>query len=198
MYSNACERNKIDIAKQLINVLSLECNVLEIGSGSGQHAAYFTQLMPHVVWQMSDVIKNIPHLTELAKNLNIKNLPLPLMINVNDELAHYNKFNYVFTSNTLHIMSYATVKQCLKFAGKSLVDKGKLIIYGPFKFNNQFTSDSNEKFDYQLKATSSTQGIKDFEFVQEWASKHKLIFNKIIEMPAHNVMLIFIKEATSL
>ena len=192
-FSDACERNKIPILKVLNEELD-SGTVLEIGSGTGQHSVFFSKEIPSIKWYPSDTITNFDTLNAFVTNYQNKNLQTPLIIDiVQDEWIDF-KVDYVFTSNTFHIINNALLTFFFYQCSKVIKANGKLIIYGPFKFGNQFNSPSNQTFDELLKESDCFSGLKNFEEIVSIALKFDFIFSKKYEMPAYNHILVFKKS----
>ena len=192
-FSDACERNKIPILKVLNEELD-SGTVLEIGSGTGQHSVFFSKEISSIKWYPSDTISNFESLNAFVTNYQNKNLQTPLIIDITqDEWIDFN-VDYVFTSNTFHIINNALLTFFFYQCSKVMKSNGKLIIYGPFKFDNQFNSPSNQTFDELLKESDSFSGLKNFEEIVSIALKFDFIFSKQYEMPANNNILVFKKS----
>ena len=192
-FSDACERNKIPILKVLNEELD-SGTVLEIGSGTGQHSVFFSKEIHSIKWYPSDTISNFESLNAFVTNYQNKNLQTPLIIDITqDEWIDF-KVDYVFTSNTFHIINNALLTFFFYQSSKVMKANGKLIIYGPFKFDNQFNSPSNQTFDELLKESDSFSGLKNFEEIVSIALKFDFIFSKKYEMPAYNNILVFKKS----
>ena len=192
-YSNACENNKVPILTILQSVLSDVSSVLEIGTGTAQHAVYFAPLMPHLTWQTSDVIDNHPGIMSWLDALPASNLLPPLELDLRDDWQ-IRQYDAVFTSNTLHIVDQTLVIAFFKKISQCLNVGGKLCIYGPFNYGGQFTSESNAEFDNWLKVKNITSGIRDFEWICELAKQAKLELIHDHTMPANNRLLEFVKR----
>lgn len=192
-YSKACENNKEPILAILKSAFSNVSNVLEIGSGSGQHAVHFAPALPHLVWQTSDVVINHQGMMAWLNAFPADNLLPPLPLDLNDEwqIARYDA---IFTANTLHIVNQSLVTSFFDKTAKHLNVGGKLCIYGPFNYAGKFTSESNAEFDNWLKIKSPECGIRDFEWICELANETQLELVKDHEMPANNRLLEFIKR----
>lgn len=192
-YSKACENNKEPILAILKSAFSNVSNVLEIGSGSGQHAVHFAPALPHLVWQTSDVVINHQGMMAWLNAFPADNLLPPLALDLNDEwqIARYDA---IFTANTLHIVKQSLVTSFFDKTAKHLNVGGKLCIYGPFNYAGKFTSESNAEFDNWLKIKSPECGIRDFEWICELANEAQLELVKDHEMPANNRLLEFIKR----
>ena len=193
-FSQACERNKAPILQHLKSIFCEQGHVLEIGSGTGQHAVYFAKQLPHLVWQTSDVEQHHRGIEAWLDEAGLPNLRLPLTLDVSKE-QHWpqQQFDYVFTANTCHIMSWGEVKNMLVLVGKILRQHGYFCVYGPFKYNGEYTSESNHQFDLSLQHTKATMGIRDFEDVCAFADKQQLKIISDHAMPANNQLLSFQK-----
>ena len=192
-FSDACERNKIPILKVLNEELD-SGTVLEIGSGTGQHSVFFSKEIPSIKWYPSDTISNFESLNAFVTNYQNNNLQTPFVIDITQDQWIDFKVDYVFTSNTFHIINNALLTYFFYQCSKVMKSNGKLIIYGPFKFDNQFNSPSNQTFDELLKASDPFSGLKNFEEIINIALKFNLIFSKKYEMPANNNILVFKKS----
>ncbi|MBS0289048.1 MAG: DUF938 domain-containing protein [Proteobacteria bacterium] len=195
-FSAACERNQSYILEQLKIILASARNVLEIGTGTGQHAVFFAKALPHIQWQTSDLDFMHQGIKRWLYEANLPNVLSPISLDVNKDTILENYYDGVFTANTFHIMPMASVERCIKQVGHALKEEGVFIIYGPFKFNGKFTSSSNTDFDALLKSQQVHQGIRDFEVIDTIAHSVQLSHIQTIEMPANNFMLIFNKVKT--
>lgn len=192
-FSDACERNKIPILKVLIEELDSGV-VLEIGSGTGQHSVFFSKEIPSIKWYPSETISNFDSLNTFVTNYQNNNLHFPLIINITqDEWIDF-KVDYVFTSNTFHIINNALLTYFFYQCSNIIKSNGKLIVYGPFKFDNQFNSPSNMTFDGLLKESDIFSGLKNFEKIVSIALRFDFIFSKKYDMPANNNILVFKKS----
>lgn len=190
-FSQACENNKQPILKHLKTVLK-ECHhVLEIGSGTGQHAVYFSENMPQLTWQCSDRAENI---AGICQWLNDTSLPAPLTLDVRDDNWLNLKFDAIFSANTLHIMSWEEVELFFNKVNAQLKTSALLCIYGPFKYKGAFTSESNAKFDLWLKNNNALSGIRDFEAIETFAHQAGFSLQADHQMPANNQLLIWQRD----
>ena len=190
-HSDACERNKEPILAILREAFAGHTHVLEIGSGTGQHAVHFALAMPEIVWQPSETPEAMPALRKRIFNEGPKNLRAPVMIDVTETPWDVRKVDGVFTANTLHIMHWPNVEAF--FAGLPAIAKPGtvLVVYGPFRYGGAHTSGSNASFDAMLRARDPGSGIRDFEEVDKLAQKAK--FSRIADhaMPANNRTLVW-------
>ncbi len=195
-FSESCERNKKAILPVLQDYFADVTRVLEIGSGSGQHALYFSQQLPHLCWQPSDQPKLLPALQQnlAASRLpesKAANLALPLALDVLQMPWPDVQPDGVFTANTLHIMPTSGVEAFFAGLSQQLRKPGYVCIYGPFNYQGQFTSDSNARFDRWLKDRDPRSGIRDFEWICQLAETAELKLVDDVAMPANNRVLVF-------
>lgn len=190
-FSAATERNKFAILPVLKEYLSLSRSVLEIGSGTGQHAIYFAQELPHLLWQTSDLAENLdPIRTRIDASAAINLLP-PLVLEIGKDKIMGGSFDCIFTSNTLHVWPEALCKEFFYQASQSLNPGGRMIIYGPFHYNGRPTSETNVIFDRSLKRMGAEMGIKDMDQVLRWSRETGFSLIEDREMPIDNRTLIF-------
>jgi SAM-dependent methyltransferase len=190
-HSEACERNKQPILRILAEVLRDVSSVLEIGSGTGQHAVHFATHLPHLDWQPTDRREYLAGLTERVRLEGPSNLRAPVELDVRSDAWPSAAFDAVFTANTLHIMSWPEVKALLSGAAPRLAPGGRLLVYGPFRYAGRYTSQSNAVFDEQLRARDPASGIRDFEAVDELARSAGLAVEADHAMPANNRLVIW-------
>lgn len=191
--SPACARNQAYILAELKQLLPTHAHVLEIGSGTGEHAIHFAKALPHIHWQTSDLENNHPGIQSWLEDAELKNVLFPLSLDIDQDTIPNNRYDVVFTANTFHIMSWDTVKNCIQKVGEALEPGGMFIIYGPFNREGQYTSDSNAQFDAFLKSVDPKQGIRDFDDVDKAMKAARLKKFKQIAMPANNFMLVYQK-----
>ena len=207
-FSQACENNKQPILEVLQTELQSSSHVLEIGSGTGQHSVYFAPHLSHLKWQTSDVTGNHRHIIAWHNAYPAPNLYLPLTFDLAQDSVpvsshldsgHLNSsdiakpYDVIFTANTLHIISRALVERLFTLVGQALPVDGKLIIYGPFNENGNYTSEGNQRFDAMLRAGNPDSGIRHKEDIISLAKAHRLQLSKTYAMPANNQLLVFQK-----
>ncbi|MEN5209251.1 DUF938 domain-containing protein [Stenotrophomonas terrae] len=201
-YAESCERNSAPILQVLQRHLGQARSVLEIGSGTGQHAVHFAAALPWLRWQASDHRDYLPGIGQWLDEAGLPNTPPALELQAvigsglqplpplpaHDDVAG---FDAVFTANTLHIMGWEEVQAV--FAGLPLLmaPDALFIAYGPFNYNGAFTSDSNRTFDGWLKARDPRSGIRDFEAVDALARAQQLVLREDVAMPANNRCLVW-------
>ncbi|TMM44052.1 DUF938 domain-containing protein [Colwellia ponticola] len=213
-YSQACENNKQPILAVLSKVFSTSKYVLEIGSGTGQHAVYFGENLPHLTWQTSDLATNHAGINAWLNEAALLNVKSPIVIDLHDTWSLADAVNKpsddgqdntterqsidgVYTANTLHIISWPLVIKFFEGISKNLAVNGAVCIYGPFKYDGKFTSESNASFDGRLKEADPTRGIRDIEAILTLADSAGLNLIDDHEMPANNRLLVFSKVKPS-
>ena len=192
-YSPACERNQEPITNVLKPVFKSIKQVLEIGSGTGQHAVYCAGEMSWLQWQPTDIEENLPGIQAWVDGAHLPNLLSPLVLDVNNNHWPEQQFDAVFTANTLHIMSWNSVQNLMQNVGQRLDLNGYLAIYGPFNYGGNYTSSSNAQFDQWLKQQSKYSAIRNFEDLQKLATHHSLELCEDYAMPANNRILLWKK-----
>jgi cyclopropane fatty-acyl-phospholipid synthase-like methyltransferase len=192
-FSESCVQNREPILAVLRVVFADRSHVLEIGSGTGQHAVYFGAELLHLRWQTADVTPHHAGVRLWLAEAALPNVLPPLALDVNQTAWHSGRYDAVFSANTLHIMSWPEVEQFFAGVGEVLEPGGVLAVYGPFNYNGAFTSDSNARFDAWLKARDPASGVRDFEAVDALARAQGLILQQDFEMPANNRTLVWRK-----
>lgn len=188
-YSESCEQNRMPILAVLMRLFTGPGRLLEIGSGTGQHAAYFSTDLPHLVWQPSDVAENLPGIRAWRDAAGLDNLLEPVVLDVRQRPWPIEVVDYVYSANTAHIMSWPAVGDFIAGVGEVLAPGGRFVLYGPFNYGGQFTSESNARFDVWLKGRDPQSGVRDFEAVDALATAAGLRLLEDIEMPANNRVL---------
>ena len=192
-YSESCDQNK-EVILSIISPLFLSLsNVLEIGSGTGQHAIYFAERMPHLRWHTSDCSSYLDGINMWLADTGLTNVLPPLELNVSRSQWPQLEVDAVFTANSIHIMHQQDVVNLINGVGKLLKQGGGFVIYGPFNYNGLYTSKSNENFDRWLKQRDAFSGIKHFEEIESLANSNNMQLVTDYEMPANNRILHFIK-----
>ncbi len=192
-FSQACENNKIPLLDEISSYFSACNDVFEIGSGTGQHAVFFAESLPALRWHTSDRIENHPGIILWIEESRLSNVESPIELNVDSDAWPTSCFDGVFTANTCHIMHWHEVVAMVQGVKRILSDNGSFMIYGPFNYNNNYTSDSNRRFDDLLKKRDPGSGLRNFEDLELLAKNNSLILFKDVAMPANNRLLIFKK-----
>lgn len=193
-FSQACENNKQPILSVLAPRLATCRHVLEIGSGTGQHAVYFASAMPHLIWQTSDLPENHEGIEQWLEDYPGTNLKPPLALDVTQPRWPVEKTDAVFTANTFHIISWEAVLSLLDGVARVLPSGGQLIVYGPFNEEGAFTSESNAAFDRSLRQQVPHRGIRNRQTVAAEAKERGLTLTTTLELPANNRCLVFVRE----
>lgn len=189
-HSAACERNRGPILEVLRQHFADRRNVLEIGSGTGQHAVHFAASLSHLAWQTSDRLEGHAGIRAWLDEAALPNTPAPLELDVNGAWPAA-RFDAVFTANTLHIMGWPEVETLFARLPGIMASSFKLAIYGPFNYGGQFTSPSNAQFELTLKSWGPQMGIRDFEAVNALAQGVGLTLLEDRAMPANNRCLVW-------
>jgi cyclopropane fatty-acyl-phospholipid synthase-like methyltransferase len=192
-FSQPCENNKGFILAELKKAFEQSNHVLEVGSGTGQHAVYFAPNLPHLHWHTSDVEDYHCGINQWIDEFPSKNLSRPFTLKLaRDEWASHcqngNQFDAIYTANTAHIMLAHEVELLMRSIDQTLPKKGVFCQYGPFIVDGKFTSASNAEFHEKL-IHSGRGGYRDIDELRAWAPN--LSLNRVVEMPANNLMLIW-------
>ncbi len=192
-FSPSCERNREAILAVLKQYDIGEGSLLEIGSGTGQHAVYLASHFPNLEWICSDVEENHAGIKAWLKEARLANVYGPETLKIGrDDFPSKKPIQYVFSANTLHIMPWKEDKTLFKLLGKRLREGALVFFYGPFNYNGEFTSESNKEFDAWLKDKySQASGIRNFEDVSAAMQKNGFKLLRDHEMPANNRLLVF-------
>jgi len=190
-FSPSCERNREPILAVLRERFAARRRVLEIGSGSGQHAVHFAAAMPWLTWQCSDVAGNLPGIRAWLDDAHLANTPPPIEFDVAGAEPVPSRFDALFSANTLHIMGWPEVEAFFAMLPAVLDAQATVVVYGPFNYDGAYTSDSNREFDGWLQARDPRSRIRDFEAVDAQASKAGLRLLADIAMPANNRCLVW-------
>ena len=186
-FSGASERNRAPILAVLKRVFKDRKHVLEIGSGTGQHAAYFSVELPHLVWQASDVADNLPGIREWIST------PAPIELDVDKQWPRLD-VDAVFSANTCHIMSWPQIERMFDGIGRIKTVK-TFCLYGPFNYGGKHSSASNARFDAMLRARDPASGLRDFEDMDRLAAAAGLTLQEDNAMPANNRLLVYAAAA---
>jgi SAM-dependent methyltransferase len=193
--SEAAERNKGPILAILSEEFAQASRVLEIGSGTGQHALHFAAHLRHLEWQPSDTGDYLPALRESVGGARGDNLLPATEIDVRMDTWPGGPFDGVFTANTLHIMSRSSVEAFFRGVGRVLASGGTLCVYGPFRYAGRHTTQSNADFDEFLRKRDPQSGVRDFEAVDGLARQQGLMLTADHAMPANNRLLVWRRTA---
>jgi cyclopropane fatty-acyl-phospholipid synthase-like methyltransferase len=195
-YSPSCDRNREPILAVLREHFATRHDVLEIGSGTGQHAVHFAAAMPWLYWQCSDVADNLPGIRMWLDEAALPNTPAPIELDVArgpwpTHAFDAPGFDAVFSANSLHIMGWPEVEALFAGLDAAMAPDATLVVYGPFNYGGNYTSDSNREFDGWLKARDPRSAIRDFEAVDALARAIGLRLITDVAMPANNRCLVW-------
>lgn len=185
-FSPSSERNREPILAVLRDVFARRTHVLEIGSGTGQHAVHFAAALPHLTWQASEQAEHLPGIRLWLDEAALANTPPPVTLDVGQADWPATRFDAVFSANTLHIMAWGEVEALFARLPQVMTDDALLVVYGPFNIDGRYTSESNEKFDAWLHARGAHMGIRDLAAVDALAAAAGLDRIANHEMPANN------------
>jgi cyclopropane fatty-acyl-phospholipid synthase-like methyltransferase len=193
-YVESCNRNRAPILEVLRVELAGKSRLLEIGSGTAQHAVYLAPEFPGLVWQTSDVVEAHADIRAWLAEAGLANVLPPLTLDVCKGDWPSERYDAAFSSNTAHWMSWPEVECLFSGVGEVLQVGGVFCLYGPFNYHGEYTSASNASFDQWLKARDPSSGIRDFEAVDELAREAGMTLRKDHEMPANNRTLVWSKH----
>jgi cyclopropane fatty-acyl-phospholipid synthase-like methyltransferase len=193
-FSAACERNKDPILEVLRIRFAGSSQVLEIGSGTGQHAVHFARALIHLTWHPTEQLAYLADLAERVKLEGPHNLRAATLLDVRQAVWPVRSVDAAFTANTLHIMSWAEVTALFAGLGPVLAPGGVLCVYGPFRYAGRYTSDSNQEFDRMLQERDPLSGLRDIQAINSLAEQYGLRLDADHDLPANNRLLVFAKE----
>jgi len=193
-FAPACERNQAVILQVIQQYLrTSDKHILEIGSGTGQHAIYFGRGLPHIRWQTSDVAANHTGINMWLHEAGLENVLPPAEYEIGHNKWPVENTDVVFSANTVHIISEALVKRLILDLGENLEHGARVMFYGPFKYQGEFTSESNAEFDLWLKDIDPLRGVRDFESIEALMKAQGFALIEDLSMPANNQLLLFEK-----
>ena len=192
-YAESCEKNRAPILEVLRVELAGKTRLLEIGSGTGQHAVYLAPEFPGLLWQTSDVVEAHAGIRAWLAGAGLVNVLPPLTLDVCRDGWPTERYDAAFSSNTAHWMSWPEVECLFSGVGEVLQAGGVFCLYGAFNYRGAYTSESNARFDRWLRARDPSSGIRDFEAVDELARRAGLALENDHEMPANNRMLVWFR-----
>lgn len=196
-FAESAARNAGPILAVLQTELRRCRDVLEIGSGTGQHAVVFAQAMPHLVWQTSDLAEHHAGINAWLAHAALDNVLAPLELDVRRVSLAPASFDAVYSANTAHIMSIAAVQRMFSLVGDVLRADGVFCLYGPFRIGGTFTTGSNEAFDRGLRQRSSEMGIRDIETLDEFGTEGGLHRQAFYALPSNNCLAIWTRRGAT-
>jgi cyclopropane fatty-acyl-phospholipid synthase-like methyltransferase len=193
-FSEACERNKEPILAVLRHCFGARTQVLEIGSGTGQHAVHFARHLTYLTWHPTEQLSYLEDLAARVQLEGLQNLTPPTLLDVRQSVWPLRSVDAVFSANTVHIMSWTEVIAMFNGIGAVLAPRGVMCLYGPFKYDGRYTSPSNEDFDRMLKERDPLSGLRDVQALTALAAPYGLRLVADHDLPAFNRVLVFAKE----
>jgi cyclopropane fatty-acyl-phospholipid synthase-like methyltransferase len=194
-YSSATERNRQPILDQLTDLLPETGSVLEIGSGTGQHAVFITRHLTGIRWQPTDRAENLAGLDLQFAAKGNPRINKPLKLDVMKDPWPEGMYEAVFSANTAHIMPWEAVQAMFAGVARHLLPGARFCLYGPFNIDNAYTSPGNEQFDARLRAQDPQMGIRDVSDLESLSDSYQMFLNQKIAMPANNFILVFNKKS---
>jgi len=196
-FAPAANRNREPILEVLRSEFADRHRVLEIGSGTGQHAVWFAHHLRHLAWQTSDLQDRLAGISAWVSSAALANLAQPVELDVMSTTDLPGNYDAVFSANTAHIMDIDAVREMFRLVGRSLPEGGKFLLYGPFNMQGRFTSESNQAFDASLRAQDPSMGIRDIEVLDRFGSEAGLARSDLYAMPANNFVAVWIRAGRS-
>jgi cyclopropane fatty-acyl-phospholipid synthase-like methyltransferase len=194
-HAPACERNREPILNLLREYFADRRHVLEVGSGTGQHAVFFAEQLPHLIWRTSDQRIHHEGIRAWIADSGPPNVLPPLDLDVTIRPWPVDRAEAVFSANTVHIMGWPMVRDFIAGVGRLLPEGGLFLLYGPFSYDGVHTSESNARFDVSLKARDPRMGVRDFRDVDTLAAGAGMTLVEDNAMPANNRLLVWRKLA---
>ena len=186
---SAADRNKEPIREALADLLPEHGRVLEIGSGTGQHAVYFAHHFRRLQWLTSDLAENHGAIRSNLDQVSLDNLAGPLLLDVSQDPWPKLEVQAVYTSNTCHIMAWDQVLAMFRGVSGLIGRGGRFFIYGPFNLDGKFTSESNREFDAGLRRRAAHMGVRDVGALEAEAAPLGLTLEVRKDLPANNMLL---------
>jgi SAM-dependent methyltransferase len=193
-FAEYASRNAPPILEVLRHEFASFRDVLEIGSGTGQHAVTFASALPHLRWQTSDLDENHAGIRSWLAEVGVDNILPPLSLDVRDARVNAESFDAVFSSNTAHIMSQDAVGAMFSIVGRALRGGGRFCLYGPFRQGGAFNTPSNAAFDADLRGRDPSMGIRDLEALDELGDDAGLRRVRLYAVPSNNHIAVWEKE----
>ena len=188
-FSESCVQNQAEICTVLKGLLIDNKHVLEIGSGTGQHAVYFAKHLPHLIWQTSDQEQYHQGIKLWLNEAGLDNTRYPIKLDVSNDIWPDISIDAIFSANAVHIMAWNNVVDYFNYSANLLKKNGLFILYGPFNYDGNYTSQSNANFDQWLKSRDHKSGIRDFEALDNLAKLNNMMLKYDVEMAANNRIL---------
>ena len=192
-YAEFAARNAAPILEILKREFRDSSRVLEIGSGTGQHAVTFAAALDHLQWQTSDLDENHAAINAWIGASQLENVLAPLSLDVRTAVVSQDLYDAVFSSNTAHIMGIDAVESMVALVGAALRARGVFCLYGPFRRGSQFNTRSNADFDIDLRGRDPAMGVRDLEMLDEFAQANGLRRRRLYAVPSNNYVVVWQK-----
>ena len=196
-FAEACDRNRVPILEVLKTILPNTGKILEIGSGTGQHAAYFSRSLPQLAWQPSDLAEALPSIEAWREESSSPNLNSPIVIDLLGIKDVTIQVDAIVCINVLHIVAWQGVERLFKIATDVLPPMGVIYFYGPFRYADRILEPSNKAFDYWLKKNNPVSGIRDYSAVESLAESNGFTLGGDCSMPSNNRSIWWVRHATA-
>jgi cyclopropane fatty-acyl-phospholipid synthase-like methyltransferase len=196
-FAGYAARNTAPILEVLRREFRAVSDVLEIGSGTGQHAVAFAAELGHLNWQTSDLEENHAGISAWIEKAGLDNVRAPLALDVRSASLHPGSVDAVFSANTSHIMGIDAVRAMFSLAGDVLRSAGVFCLYGPFRLRDAFNTASNEAFDQSLRERDAAMGIRDIEMLDQFGAHCGLHRQRLYAMPSNNFIAVWRSRAAA-
>jgi cyclopropane fatty-acyl-phospholipid synthase-like methyltransferase len=197
-FAASTERNSLPILEVIRREFEHASTVLEIGSGTGQHAVCFGKALNHLDWQTSELVENHAAIHAWLDEAGLPNVSIPIELDVMTADVSRQGYDAVFSANTAHIMSYGAVVKMFSLIGKALREDGVFCLYGPFRQGDEFNTQSNADFDRSLRERNSEMGIRDIEALDKLGESGGMVRERLYAMPANNCLAVWRKRAAGI
>ncbi len=187
-FAPAAKENRNVILDVLKQEFKNKNSVLEIGSGTGQHAAYFSQHLPYLSWQASDKKEMLTGISMWINDTKASNALPPIALDVNLSWPQQ-QYDAAYAANIAHIMHWNEIEALFSGLNQTLTDKAVFCLYGPFNINGNYTSESNRNFDQWLRNRDPKSCIRDKDDLDQLAVDNDFQISTQWEMPANNKIL---------
>lgn len=195
-HASAASRNTAPILEVLTHELQDCSSVLEVGSGTGQHAVSIAAEFGNLRWQPTDLRQNLAGIRAWIEHTNSQNVADPIELDVLESAAPTERYDAVFSANTAHIMCYEAVSKMIEMVGEVLEPGGRFFLYGPVKLDGRHTTDSNAAFDRSLRSRNPRMGVRDLGDLKELAVACKLTWKRLYAMPSNNFLIVWSKNCS--
>jgi len=191
-HAPATARNREPIREVLARELPRQGTVLEIASGSGEHATYFARAFPELAWQPSDGSEAaLASIAAWRAEAQLPNLRAPVALDVTAASWPVTHADAILCINMIHIAPWEATLGLFAGAARVLPAGALLYLYGPYRFGGAFTADSNAEFDRSLRSRDPRWGVRDVDELEAAARPHGFVLRETIAMPANNHSLVF-------